>query len=395
MARLSGSFKRSDNIFLNIDTVDGLASGDVWMDHANAGIKIYNGTSWEQIGGGNPFNQTLNTTDDVTFNGVTINNSYSLPSGIGSDRQVMMVDNGNVVFGSHATVSESVDVTITVGSGQDFATLDEAFKYIMVNRESIGWVAGNRPRVPRWIVNVTDTQNLGGNDLSLDSIQGSVQVQGSGSITNGQLWIINTFFRISSSLTFSTLSIFTRNQTNITVLGSGTNDFSGIEWYLDKASFMDMSQGATFDYVEAGNGSYLWIGGVMTIDTLNVYNGSHVNVNASSTTFSTRVDVNSGSTGNFYDITLTGAIFQVDSAAVVHTETITGGTVRCGGATIYIEDAITSTLTSVSGTEYGSIIVTGTSATAQSLINIGNNLPTSDPGIAGCLWNDSGTVKIS
>ena len=50
MGQLSGSFKRSDTVYLNIDSADGLTSGDIWMDHANAGIKVYNGTSWESVG---------------------------------------------------------------------------------------------------------------------------------------------------------------------------------------------------------------------------------------------------------------------------------------------------------------------------------------------------------
>ena len=334
-----------------------------------------------------------NTTDDVIVGNLSINNSYSLPSAIGADREVMLVDNGNVVFGSHATVSESVDVTINVGSGQDFATLDEAFKYIMLNRESIGWVAGNRPRVPRWIVNVTDTQDLGGADLSLDSIQGSVQLQGSGAVNNGQLWIINTFFRPRSTLSFSGLSIWTRNQTNINVISGGTNDFSGIEWYIDKASFIDISQGDTFGLMEIANGSSMWIGGTCTIDDLGVYNGSHVFCNAG-VTINSSAYVSAGSTGSFQNITLNGTLDCTDGG-FIHTGIVSGGTLRCGGGTMYVEDAPTSTLTPSVSAEFGSIIVTSTTATAESLINIGNHIPTSDPGIAGCLWNDSGNLKIS
>ena len=43
MAQIFGSFQRGSIVYQNIDSAD-IVAGDVWMDHANAEIKIYNGT---------------------------------------------------------------------------------------------------------------------------------------------------------------------------------------------------------------------------------------------------------------------------------------------------------------------------------------------------------------
>ena len=70
MAKIFGSFQRSGIVYQNIDSAD-IVAGDVWMDHANAEIKIYNGTVWEEVGtgSGSGFTGSQGFTGSIGFTG--------------------------------------------------------------------------------------------------------------------------------------------------------------------------------------------------------------------------------------------------------------------------------------------------------------------------------------
>ena len=51
MSQKFGSFQGTGNTkYLNYN--GSVTSGDIWFDHSNAAIKIYNGTSWDEVGSG-------------------------------------------------------------------------------------------------------------------------------------------------------------------------------------------------------------------------------------------------------------------------------------------------------------------------------------------------------
>ena len=63
-----------------------------------------------------------------------------------------------------------------------------------------------------------------------------------------------------------------------------------------------------------------------------------------------------------------------------------------GNATLAANGALTVTGAAVGDTKE---IAFGTSKLARSGNNVIATLPASDPGVAGALWNDSGTLKVS
>ena len=51
MAQIFGSFLRDGIVYQNIDSAD-VVAGDIWMDHNDSTIKVYNGVTWDQLGTG-------------------------------------------------------------------------------------------------------------------------------------------------------------------------------------------------------------------------------------------------------------------------------------------------------------------------------------------------------
>lgn len=52
MAQIFGSFQGPNGTVYQNHTGVNISTGDVWFDHANADIKIYNGSEWTEVGTG-------------------------------------------------------------------------------------------------------------------------------------------------------------------------------------------------------------------------------------------------------------------------------------------------------------------------------------------------------
>ena len=54
MAQKFGSFQGTNNVmYLNHN--GSVSTGDIWFDHGNSAIKIYNGTSWDEVSSGSGY----------------------------------------------------------------------------------------------------------------------------------------------------------------------------------------------------------------------------------------------------------------------------------------------------------------------------------------------------
>ena len=76
MAQKFGSFQGTNNVmYLNHN--GSVSTGDIWFDHGNSAIKIYNGTSWDEVGSG-----SVGIDDNATSTAITIDASENV--GIGT-----------------------------------------------------------------------------------------------------------------------------------------------------------------------------------------------------------------------------------------------------------------------------------------------------------------------
>ena len=107
MAQKFGSFQGTNNV-MYLNHSGSVSTGDIWFDHGNSAIKIYNGTSWDEVGSGS--------------GGGGVSYIVSTSNVTATANQGIIADTSGGSFTVTLPASPSTGDKVFIADGADFAT---------------------------------------------------------------------------------------------------------------------------------------------------------------------------------------------------------------------------------------------------------------------------------
>jgi hypothetical protein len=315
----------------------------------NASEYLDGSGAWSVPAAAATFNQSLNTTDSVTFAGVT--SSFT-----GDGSQISMLNAGNI-----SGFIPSSQISGTVGSGFLDTTVNLSF--ILGNGNDAGTHS------------ITNVDNIQVNTISANSTGINFQ-SGIELILNGS-------------------SLYMSNGT-----GSGGGTLSMDNGSITNANAISGVSGNTLVIGNGGESAIFFGNSQINVD------GNSLNMNQGSGTGGTTLNMDSGTITTLASITFADSTSQSTAALPLTGGSMSSsgsginmntgnfsmnGGIGTGGSGVELDSAAVGfdNVGTISGDGAGNVTMNVTS------LIINNGLPTADPHVIGQLWNNSGVLTIS